>query len=167
VEIEIKHGHVTLDLIIIHFVKEVQFQRGFKYLHVMNDAAYLTLQNSDINSLDINNLTTKQIKMSFTAKIVNEMTAYNNEIYLLNFGNPWTIFVSDLNGKLLRQWDHHDSSSDGNLLTAVGDRIVVRNYSKGTVSVYTLHGKIIREIPFNSDGNTYGICPVGQTLLPS
>jgi len=160
-EIEIKHGCVALNSTSIHLTKSLQFvQSGFNHLNVMNDTTYFTSRRSDILSLDINSLTTKYIKKAFSTGAVNGMTAYNNEIYLLNYDKPWRIFVCDLNGKLLRQWDHHDSSSDGNLLTALGGRIVVRNCGKRTVSVYTLHGKIIQEISFNSDGDTNGICPV-------
>lgn len=155
VEIEINY-----DLSSIHFAKEVQLPTAFNRLHPMNDIAYLISRSSDIHSLDINNLTTKIIKKSFIADAVNGMTGCNNEIYLLHYGNPWRIFVCDLNGKLLRQWDHHDSSKKNNLLSVVGDRIVVRNCGKRTVSVYTLLGEVIREIPFNSDGDTKGICPV-------
>ena len=63
---------------------------------------------------------------------------------------PQVVSVHNLNtGKLVRKWNHsetdwHDSS---NLAVIGGDKVVIADRSNKRLSLYTLTGQIIRQIP--------------------
>ncbi|XP_067931290.1 uncharacterized protein [Watersipora subatra] len=101
--------------------------------------------------------------LSLKGTCIDGLCLYNDRLYLLV--DPYKVIVTDLNGNLITNWDHPESTSDHSTkLVVTGDKVVVPNRSNKCLTVYSLDGQIIRNIPFLQDGewNTMALCAPDQ-----
>ncbi|XP_067930990.1 uncharacterized protein [Watersipora subatra] len=88
---------------------------------------------------------------SLEGKHIDGMCLYNERLYILV--DPYEVLVTNLNGKLITSWDHSDFTRISvNKLVVTGDKVIVPDMSNKCLTVYSLDGQIIKQIPCLQDG---------------
>ena len=78
------------------------------------------------------------------------MASNEGLLYTISGRSPQVVSVHNLNtGKLVRSWNHSETSHLRSINLAVigGDKVVIADRSNKRLSVYTLTGQIIKQIP--------------------
>ncbi|XP_067931008.1 uncharacterized protein [Watersipora subatra] len=88
---------------------------------------------------------------------------HDDRLYALvtNFDKPCTINVYDLTGKLIKQW-YRDDRLDSVRLTVVLDKVVVADFEKWKLTVYSLDGNVEKIIACSMLSRNTSICKVGS-----
>ena len=87
-----------------------------------------------------------------------------------------TICVSDLSGEIVNSWTHPDSVRFPNKLTIVGDKLVVPDRTHKQLTVYSLNGWKVKDIPCTKlskhnvslcrvDSNSVIVCDYGSSSV--
>ncbi|XP_067939299.1 uncharacterized protein [Watersipora subatra] len=74
------------------------------------------------------------------------MEVYKDRLYTLVFGNPWTIYVHDQQGKQATFWSHSDSCSSFTGLAITCDKVVVPDRTNKLLIIYSLTGNKLKDI---------------------
>ncbi|XP_067932426.1 uncharacterized protein [Watersipora subatra] len=88
------------------------------------------------------------------ANFVDAIVVYNDRIYSLVHGNPYMIHVHDLTGNPITQWQHSDNATYGygSKLTINSDQIIVSDRLNQRLTVYSLNGETIKNVPCSQLG---------------
>ncbi|XP_067929312.1 uncharacterized protein [Watersipora subatra] len=100
---------------------------------------------------------------SLEGEFIDGLCLYNERLYILV--DLYKVLVTDLNGKLITSWVHYDSTSDYvNELVVTGDKVVVPDRSNKCLTVYSLDGQVIKQIPCSQDDEweTIALCAPDQ-----
>ena len=110
------------------------------------------------------NVTSAFIKLHRT---VTGIVAYEDRLYTLMCGRPYTVYVHDLAGQQLRSWKHEDSSGDvGRFLTVINNKLVIADKTNKRFTIYTLTGEHVRDVPCDLITKNYlTICHVGDNSV--
>ncbi|XP_067930989.1 uncharacterized protein [Watersipora subatra] len=89
---------------------------------------------------------------------INGLCFYNEKLFILVY--PFKVIVTEMNGKLITSWHHSDTISDVNKLIVTGDKVIVPDRSNKCLTVYSLDGRIIKQIPClqDSEWRTMALC---------
>ena len=104
------------------------------------------------------------------------ITIHNERMYMLIWGQPMTICVSDLSGEIINSWTHSDSVHYFNKLTIVGDELVVPDRTHKQLTVYSVKGWKVKDIPCSKlskhnvslcrvDGDSVIVCDYGSSSV--
>ena len=108
------------------------------------DVTLVGLSNGKI--IQINNKTnTQSVLVNIGVTYVSGVHVKNSEVYVLSELHQ-IVNVYDLTGHLLRSWKHDRSNGSYNKLTIVNDKVIIPSRKIPSLTVYSLHGKLIRQI---------------------
>ena len=110
------------------------------------------------------NVTSSFIKLASQAEGI---VAYEDRLYTLMCGLPYTMYNYDLTGQQLRSWNHEDSSGDvGRFLAVINNKLVIADKTNKRFTIYTLTGERVRNVPCVLITKNYlTICHVGQNSI--
>ena len=131
------------------------------------DKTFLGLSNSQIVAIDKD----FQIRDVFTCSGTPEsICVYKDHFYLLICGDPSKVRVYNHSGKLLTKWSHYDSNAGGYTdgLAVIGDEVLIADRTKHRISVYSLTGKELRQMPtflLGQKRKVVSFCAVDESSL--
>ena len=110
------------------------------------------------------NVTSAFIKLASQAEGI---VAYEDRLYTLMYGQPYTVYVHNLTGQQLHSWKHEDSSGDvGRFLTVINNKLVIADKTNKRFTIYTLTGERVRNVPCVLITKNYlTICHVGDNSV--
>ena len=127
---------------------------------------YVGLENGAINKVDnIGNNTANFIKLS---KRVLTVRGHMDQLFILEFGQPYKMHVYDLNGRLVKSWNHTDfnGGSEGNKLFVYKNEVFVADTINQQIVIYDLDGKLKQNIPCPTMQKTCtSMCPAGKDCV--
>ena len=94
---------------------------------------------------------------------VDSVVIYKDLVYMLLYtGSQYrTVKVCDMSGKEITQWGHFCFTYPSNVLTIVSDQVVIADPPNKRITVYSLDGQILRQVPCSLLSNYYGfMCAV-------
>ena len=99
---------------------------------------------------------------------VDSIAVYNDRIYTLVYGRPFVVHVHDLAGNPVKQWNHTDNggAGTGNQLAIISDQVVVPDRSSSRITIYSLDGETVRQIPCSQLANrAIAMCDGGDNSI--
>ena len=128
---------------------------------------YVGLGNGTINKVDkLGNNTANFIKISST---VITIRAHMDQLFILENENPYKMHVYDLNGHLVKSWNHTDTSGayHGNKLFVSKNEVFVADVPNQKIVLYDLDGKLKRNVPCPTIkiGDFTSICSAGKDCV--
>ena len=116
---------------------------------------YVGLAGGAVDRIDDQgNVTSEFIELPNT---VMSIRAFNDQLFILTFDEPYKMFVFDLNGSQIHTWNHHDETDDcyGNKISIIHNHLAVVDASNKRITLYTPAGEVIRHIQC---AKTYSMC---------
>mgnify|MGYP001794990364 CR=1 FL=1 len=128
---------------------------------------YVGLESGVINKVDnLGNSTAKFINLSC---VVLTIRAHMDQLFILEYGQPYKIHVYDLNGHLVNSWNHTDTNRayQGNKLFLSRNEVFVADAHNQQIVVYNLDGRLIQNIPCPaiSRGDYTSMCSAGNDSM--
>ena len=128
-------------------IKEVYVSGRCTTVSIYQGHTYVGLNSGEISRIRPDGKVESFAKLNshIYGMAINEVLLYTTSGY-----NPQVVSVHNLNtGKLFHSWNHSDNGlfSSSNLAVIGGDKLVVADRSNKRLTVYTLAGQIIRQIP--------------------
>ena len=143
-------------------IKEVGMSNKCTTISTYQGHTYVGLDSGEISRIGPDSNIESFVKLNGTiyGMAINEGLLYTTSrvfviVYTLillttSGGSPQVVRVHDLStGKLVRSWNHNETDryDSSNLAVIGGDKVVIADRSNNRLSVYTLTGQIIRQIP--------------------
>ena len=119
-------------------------------------STYVGLDNKTVARIDSN----YQLYESFItcSGPVNSIVIYKDMVYMLVGKGlaPFIVRVCDMSGKQIVKWNHskHYYGHFCNLLTVVSDQVVIADPPNNRVTIYSLTGQILRQVPCSLLGSS-------------
>ena len=128
---------------------------------------YVGLENGAINKVDnLGNSTANFINLSCVALTIR---AHMDQLFILEYGQPYRIHVYDLNGHLVNSWNHTDTDGayHGNKLYVSKNEVIVADVFNQQIVLYDLSGRLRRGVPCPTikKGDFTSICSAGKDCL--
>mgnify|MGYP001794064764 CR=1 FL=1 len=77
-----------------------------------------------------------------------------------------SVQVRDLTGKFIRKWGHQGDKTGYSKLRVVDDQLVIPNSNAKCISIYTLNGKLVKELTYPHMGDCWtGIATCGDNSI--
>ena len=140
-------------------IKEVGMSNKCTTISTYQGHTYVGLNSGEISRIGPDGKVESFAKLNshIYGMAINEGLLYTTSGY-----NPQVVSVCNLNtGKLFRSWNHSDTGlfSSSNLAVVGDDKVVIADRSNKRLTVYTLAGQIIRQIPCQK------LTPVGNVSI--
>ncbi|XP_067939355.1 uncharacterized protein [Watersipora subatra] len=102
------------------------------------------MRNKTVATIDSN----YQVKGSFTTfyNYPGAMEVYKDRLYTTVYGNPWTIYVHDQQGKQVTSWTHNDNDNIFTGLSITCDKVVAPDRNNKLLIIYSLTGNKLKDI---------------------
>ena len=127
---------------------------------------YVGLGNGTINKVDnLGNNTANFLKLPHA---VITIRAHMDQLFILEYGAPYKIHVYNLNGRLVKSWNHTNTSGAyyGNKLFVSENEMFVADAFNQQIVIYDLSGKLTRNIPCPAIQKTNtSTCPAGKDCV--
>ncbi|XP_067939484.1 uncharacterized protein [Watersipora subatra] len=111
---------------------------------VWNSQILTGMYNKAVVAID-NNYQVKGSLIAFN-NIPKTMEVYKDRLYTAVYGNPWTIYVHNQQGKQVTFLTHNDSCSYATGLAITCDKIVAPDRKNKLLIIYSLTGKKLKDI---------------------
>ena len=84
------------------------------------------------------------------------ITAHNHQLFTLQKGNPYMVYVHDLSGRQVTRWRHSDhGNNSARALGIINSQLVVANRTHKCFTVYSITGQKIQDVKCNLICNDY------------
>ena len=108
---------------------------------------YVGLDNGAVDRIDDQgNVTSEFIELS---NAVISIRAHNDQLFIVMFGKPHKMYSYDLNGSVIRTWEHLDRISYfvfGSKISIIDNQLAVADINNKQITLYTPAGEVIRHI---------------------
>ena len=132
----------------LSLIREVEMSGWCTTVSTYQGHTYVGLDNGEISRIGLDSKVGSFAKLNNT--IYYGMAMNEGLLYTTSGIGPQVLSVHNLNtGKLVRSWNHSETSHlrSSNLAVIGGDKVVIADRSNKRLSLYTLTGQIIRQIP--------------------
>ena len=130
----------------LQFEKEIRVGNHCNTVCHYKGYTYVGLNHGAVDRIDDQgNVTSKFINL---ANHVISIRAFNDQLFILIYGQPYIMFVFDLNGSQIHTWNHHDENGygDGNKISIINNQLAVADVTNSRITLYTTAGEVIRHI---------------------
>ena len=127
---------------------------------------YVALDNGTVAQIDSD----FQVYESFITSCyyVVSILAHNDALYVLSHGGNgvFRVTVFDMSGKQIVRWNHSCDWDPSDVLTIVSDQVVMADPFEGRITIYSLTGQMIRQIPCNTiSGCSVSVCDADDSSI--
>ena len=103
-------------------------------------------------------------------RIIISIRAKDNRLFVLLNGNPHTVCVYDLNGKIITSWNHTDFNDGyyhGSKFVLRKDQVVIADRKNQQIVIYSERGNVEKQIPCpNIRSKKWStLCEAGQNVV--
>ena len=107
---------------------------------------YVTCQNGAVDRIDEGGQVTPSfIKLTTW---VTGVIAYEDRLYTLTYGQPYTVYVHGLTGQQLHSWNHGDRDNySARALAVINNELIIADRINKRFTIYTLTGEHVRNVP--------------------
>ena len=130
----------------------------FVGLEGLSSISYKDAKLRQLDETLINNQLFVDLESSVTS-----VQACNDELYVW-LGRKDLINVYDMSGTLKRAWKHCCPSKSYNKLAVVSGKVVVQSAQDETLTVYDLHGQLLKQIKCPGMSNSRSDCHKGMAV---
>ena len=115
---------------------------------------YVGCNNGAVDRIDEDgNVTESFIKLTHWPPGV---IAYEDRLYTLMYGQPYTVYVHDLTGQQLHFWNHKDRGKvSARALAIINNELIIADRTNRNFTIYTLTGQYARDVPCDLIYNDY------------
>ena len=129
-------------------------------------STYVGLENNTVARIDSN----YQLYESFIicSHRVDSVFIYKDLVYTLLYKDTVSrkVRVCDMSGRQTAQWDHSCTDGYCNVLTIVSDQVVVADPANNRITIYSLTGQILRQVPCSLLGSSdMTVCAVDDSSV--
>ena len=132
-----------------------------------NGYTYVGREYRAVDRIDERGNVTSPFIQLYGRGTVTGIVAYEDRLYTLMSGNPYTVYAHDLTGEQLHSWKHEDRSHRrGRALAVINNELVIAKRTNETFTIYTLTGERVRDVPCDLiTENDLTICHVGDNSV--